>query len=136
MGAIQNLPVRLESITCASCGVEFAMPAHLLDQRRDNGGQVFCPSGHTNHWGKTLADRLKAQLAEKERDLVFQKSQREAETKRAEAATERALKAERKVQRAEAGVCTKCNRTFKQLAAHMKSKHAHEHAPTKKAARK
>ena len=37
----------LESMTCASCGVVFAIPEHMASERRQTGEVFYCPSGHT-----------------------------------------------------------------------------------------
>jgi hypothetical protein len=35
----------LETLTCASCGVLFAIPEHMAHKRRETGAVFFCPSG-------------------------------------------------------------------------------------------
>lgn len=123
MGALANLPTALESITCASCGVEFAMPRHLLNTRRDGAGQVFCPSGHTNHWAETKAQRLQRELDAKNTELERARVARvDAECVR-DRALARADKAERTLKRTKNGVCPCCKRSFTALRRHMATKH-------------
>lgn len=39
--------------SCCDCGVKFWMPANMLKQRMDNGGNFYCPNGHVLHFGET-----------------------------------------------------------------------------------
>lgn len=123
MSAVLSMTVRLESTTCATCGVEFAMPEHLIKQRRNNKGSVYCPSGHVSSWHESEAERLKKKLEATERDLAFQKSQREAAEAQGQRYAGRALKAEGSLKRAKNGVCPCCKRSFTALRRHMKTKH-------------
>lgn len=115
-----------EATTCCSCGVEFASP--VIVKRRDDGVWFYCPNGHQQHFTKTTASRLQEELhREKARREA---AERDAEWQRAQARNARTqeTKAKNKLKKIEtrvhAGVCPHCNRTFKQLAAHMKCKHA------------
>lgn len=119
MGACLNYAVSLESLTCPNCGCEFAAPDHLVDMKRKNKSDIFCPNGHAHGWyGPNATERelidTKARLAQVERDAAFKADQiRTLERK-----------AKKQTRRIHAGVCPHCNRTFAQLAAHMQSKHA------------
>lgn len=126
MGAVLQFTTSLESAgPCYSCGVEHAMPANLLRRFKEEQPPptFYCPNGHPQSYSKSEVRRLQEQIAAKEKDLAFQKSQREAETRRAEAATARALKSERKLQRVKGGVCPCCKRSFTALRRHMATKH-------------
>lgn len=124
-------------VSCASCGVVYAIPASFDRSAREwtgdrvdgRGWAICCPFGHTWHYvgGQTEAEKLRDRLAS-ERDragrLASQRDQLEASLRgtRANAArTRKELKAVKS--RVAAGVCPCCNRTFKQLAAHMKRQH-------------
>lgn len=109
------------------CGTPFAVPQDLLKAGTDGGHTIYCPHGHKCTWGDTEADRLR-----RERDRLKQDQARlEDETRlaniRAFEATERAKKAERAKKRIEkrtsAGTCPCCNRTFGNMAEHMKHQH-------------
>lgn len=68
-------------------------------------------------------DRLAQQIAQKDDEIrEIKKAWNEAELE----ARKNARKAKSLSDRAHAGVCPCCNRTFKQLAAHMKTKHPDE----------
>jgi uncharacterized protein with PIN domain len=119
MGACLNYSVSLVSETCIECGVEFAWPSDLRQQRMKNKKAFYCPNGHSQGWfgpNKTEQElsEAKARLAAAERDAAF----------KAEQIKTLERKAKRQTRRIHAGVCPHCNRTFEQLARHMKAKHA------------
>ncbi len=118
--------------TCCTCGMEFAMPADITQRRRDDHDWFYCPAGHQQHYmGETEASRLRRELAQVKRDAeansAYLNSRLAAEKASAHGAAVRMGLAQAKLRRAMkrvgAGVCPCCNRTFKQLAAHMKCKH-------------
>jgi uncharacterized C2H2 Zn-finger protein len=109
--------------TCCQCGVLFAMPEDLQRAlRKEHARSFYCPNGHSQHYiGKTeaqkqreRAERLKAQLTHTRDQLETAENRRRAE----KAAKTRVLN------RVKNGVCPHCKRTFKDLADHMKTKHA------------
>lgn len=108
--------------TCYSCGVEFASP--LIAKRRDDGESFYCPNGHQQHFTKTEATRLREELERVRRDLDWQKSQRQTVEKRLIAQRGLTTRAKNKLARVHKGVCPDCNRSFQNLAAHMKTKHS------------
>lgn len=110
----------LETTTCPNCGVLFAVPAHLIGEKRRTAGSLTCPNGHSLGWHETESDRLKRKLAEAER---------QRDDARAEAARKDRLLTAQKAQatkfknRVANGVCPCCNRTFVKLGRHMATKH-------------
>jgi crotonobetainyl-CoA:carnitine CoA-transferase CaiB-like acyl-CoA transferase len=121
-------------VTTCWCGMRHAVPSELYDfqwrQHRDGKPvtSVYCPLGHTHvPAGESEAEKLRRQLKwaqdrrNAERDLR-QHTERQLIAQRA-AATRARNQRDRIQQRAAAGVCPCCNRTFKQLARHMKAKH-------------
>jgi hypothetical protein len=126
--------LHLEQTDCCTCGVLFAMPTVLLQQRRQDGQHFYCPNGHPQVFRLSDADRLRAELdAERKRhentERLLRQAEKSAEWARDERdRTRRSLSATRgeltKVKnRVRAGVCPCCNRTFQALARHMKSQH-------------
>lgn len=122
--------------TCANCGCVWGFPRVLREQRLRDGQGFFCPNGHERHFTRGQSsedelrrerDLLKQQLAAKDDEINWQRKAKESA--REEAKHERARAngykghATRITKRAKAGVCPCCNRTFKQLAAHMALKH-------------
>lgn len=113
--------------TTCWCGTPFWLPQRLLESAHKAGHTIYCPHGHTLTWKETEADKLR-----RERDRLKQEQARLEDEKReawatANAQLERAQKAERKVKtmtkRAAAGTCPCCQRTFKNMAEHMKHQH-------------
>ena len=114
----------LKTLQCGTCGVHHAIPSERYNSSLKEGGYWFCPNGHERGFseGSTSA-KLKKEI-----------KRREWAESNAKAAQEEAAKAKRSLSaqkaantrlknRAKAGVCPCCNRTFKQLAAHMANKH-------------
>lgn len=117
------------------CGVLFAMTAEFVRERRKDHALWYCPNGHSQHYsGKNEEERLKAQLEEERRQrqraeqniAYWQDEAKEAgeraahERNRANGYKGHATRISRRVKH---GVCICCNRTFKDLAAHMATKH-------------
>lgn len=117
---------------CANCGVTFAIPEKMEKRLRNNHETFYCPSGHTNYFpSKSEAEKIKEQAEREKRNL-------EAQLKNAQESKEywnRQYKSMRQdaivlkgqktklVNRIKNGVCPCCNRTFKDLAEHMKKQH-------------
>jgi hypothetical protein len=126
---------RLTTETCGTCGILFAMDESFQKERLADKNWFYCPNGHQIAYaGKSEAEKLKAQLDEerRQRQRAEQRVAMEADYRRQaeeKAARERHRAngykghATRITKRAKAGVCPCCNRTFKQLAAHMANKH-------------
>jgi hypothetical protein len=110
--AIQH-QVTLESIDCCKCGVTFAFPSSLMRRLRASGESFFCPTGHSQHFTESEAERLRAMLDEANR----------SKTKLADDYAQLQRVNRRLVRRISAGVCPCCNRTFTNLARHMAAKH-------------
>lgn len=113
---------------CCNCGVQFAMTMSTYNhyQMHSSGSKrhtlsFFCPNGHQQHYqGKTEAQQLREQVEQERERTRF--AQRRLKS---EQGSHRATKGHltRAKTRSAAGTCLHCNRTFKQLARHMKSKH-------------
>lgn len=103
--------------SCCVCSVLFAFPERFERDRRRDHAYFYCPNGHQQHYTeKSDKDRLKearAEVAAAQTQVTHLTDQLEA-TKR---------DAKRAQQRAAAGVCPCCNRSFQQLRRHMASKH-------------
>jgi hypothetical protein len=117
------------------CGVPFGMPENWKEHYLNNHQRFFCPAGHGQSFpSKSREEQLAADLAEAQRKLTQEKCtivnlreslgrtqserDRQARLKR-----ENARKLKRICVRVSHGVCPCCNRTVKQMAAHMASKH-------------
>lgn|ERR1700674_2979292 len=110
-------------LTCCheDCGISFAVPNWWHRGKRESHAWFYCPNGHRQHFAKESdSERFR-----RERDNALQQRAR-LEQELVESQLE-AVKAQRKAKRLEkraaAGVCPCCNRTFSDMARHMKSKH-------------
>jgi len=126
MGAVQPAYRQdLETLVCGKCGIEFAVPAWWLAEHRKTHEGFSCPNGHGRVFSGPTPDEkriaeLEQQLAREKSEASWAKSQqRSAEIRRGKAEA----KAQRLEKRVACGVCPHCQRTFKQLAAHMKTQH-------------
>ena len=109
-----------EFITCYKCGIYFGLPDHYLKCRREDKADFWCPNGHQQAFTESTADKLR-----RERDRLQQQMARVEEE--ASLARLRAEKAERATKRLKkrtaAGTCPCCQRTFSNMAEHMKHQH-------------
>lgn len=112
---------------CPTCGVRFAMPLNMLRTLRETKGTFYCPSGHEQSFAESTSTRLKREL-ELERK---RREQAEDLAKRRDEANQQLYKTKQQAlgklkalkQRAANGVCPCCQRSFTQLARHMRTKH-------------
>lgn len=97
---------------------------HLEAHKRSSTVDIYCPVGHTPSWRTSTAEqetrKAKAEATALRAKLDQTKARLEHE-KRSHAATKGTLTKTRK--RISNGVCPCCNRTFSNLADHMRSKH-------------
>lgn len=114
--------IKMRTTTCRSCGVIHSYPEVLWEEKEESGGYIFCPNGH--QWG-FREGKKERDAVRRERDLLRQQAARyEDELREANARADKAqAEAKRVITRTGAGVCPCCNRSFTQLARHMKSKH-------------
>lgn len=117
------------TIKCCQCGEEFGLQQATHDTLRRSSANFHCPFGHKQHFPQGPSeedklrrerDRLKQQMAYKDDQIREARERADKERNRANGYKGHAT---RITKRAKAGVCPCCNRTFKQLAAHMASKH-------------
>lgn len=112
---------------CSECGVLYALEGQYDTRKSSESGRWCCPNGHWQMYSESALQRsekaakraqeLLEMERERNRNLHDQKDR--IDRQRA-AAWGQVTKLKR---RAAHGVCPCCNRTFKQLAAHMKDKH-------------
>jgi hypothetical protein len=109
-------------IICYKCGIEFHVPDFWQQKRVDDHETFWCPNGHNQAYtGKSKAEKLRDEL-EQERQRSLSVREQLAVTLREKEKLQKTF--DRHKRRSAAGVCPCCNRTVKQLAAHMASKHA------------
>ena len=127
-----------ESIICCKCKVHFCVETHVKSVLLQSSQIFYCPYGHQQHFKsndelndeaklRQERDRLRQQLAEKDDEIIAanravarEREKRDHEKRRVAAARGQVTRLKN---RAAAGVCPCCNRTFQNLATHMQKQH-------------
>jgi len=114
--------------SCFTCGCLFGMTVDFKNNRNRNKDTFYCPAGHAQHYtgksDKELRREAEARASAAE-DQALAAKRELARVKR-----ENAAETKRLAQRSRGGVCPCCDRSFVQLARHMKTKHPEHGAPT------
>jgi hypothetical protein len=119
----------LTVVDCCNCGILFGVPQDLDKRNRANHRSTFwCPNGHEQHYsGPTEAQKLRDELARTERQRDCARASADAGWDQARAAERSASAYKGRVtrlkNRAAAGVCPCCTRSFENLHRHMESQH-------------
>ena len=111
----------LQTTTCW-CGIHLAVPENLYRVAHDEGKSIYCPLGHLFGWSETYKTKF-----EREQKRVKATKDLLAQEERSHAATRGQIT--KLKNRVHAGVCPCCNRTFQNVARHMKTKHPDYVAP-------
>jgi hypothetical protein len=120
MGLPKAVEIVMSDMTCGECGILFSVPEVWRAEKQGDGSGWFCPNGHSRVYRESDAAKAKRELeAEKQRHRETLSRLNEAQIEKAKVEA----KAARLVKRTKHGTCPCCNRTFAQLAKHMKSKH-------------
>jgi hypothetical protein len=107
----------LTTETCYSCGVLFAMEEDYRQELLQTKRTFYCPNGHgQNYVGKSNEQRRR------EAEQARASAEEEARIARIEAAAAK-KELRRLKQRANAGACPYCKRSFVQLTRHIHTKH-------------
>ena len=115
--------IGLETTTCITCGVVYAMPEKLLDFHRLHGNTHYCPNGHGQVFCEPEVEVLNRKLrAAQDRTNQLEYQLNGALTDIAEKKKE-LRRVKRKVN---AGLCPYCRRHFTNLERHVHSKHPEE----------
>lgn len=119
----------LAELQCGTCGVWHAIPAKMHETFIEEGGFWFCPNGHQRGYRegrhekeaiRRERDLLKQKVAQKDDEIKHQRELKEAALRQVAASRGQVTKLRN---RTGAGTCPCCNRTFRQMALHMKNKH-------------
>lgn len=107
---------------CGQCGQEYGLLDDTMAMLRRSGQTFYCPWGHARHFAAVPSSEDKLR---QEHDRLKQENARLADEARAAERRASAAKGQvtRLKNRAAAGVCPCCNRTFAQLQRHMAAKH-------------
>lgn len=109
---------------CIQCGVPIVMPAARERALKESHADFYCVNGHPQRWPQETELEKTRKLLESERRWRELAQKGEAAANKAAVAARAAL--EKSKNRAAAGLCSCCNRTFQNLARHMKTKHPAE----------
>ncbi len=119
--------VWMETICCYKCGVPFAVPDNLKQHFLDSQDNFYCPNGHSQAYVTSTEQRLRKKLNEQEannerlKNLLASKNETIGALERQKSAIKgQVTKIKNRVSN---GVCPCCNRTFTNLANHMKHQH-------------
>lgn len=109
--------ISYDNENCITCGIVFWIPAAFKRRKVSDKTTFYCPSGHAmSYTGESDAVKLERMRVELESSRARASELWDQQQKLATA--NRKLR-----KRAKNGVCPCCKRTFKELAAHMISKH-------------
>jgi hypothetical protein len=121
----------LVSEVCFKCGIQFAMPEDFKRALLRDKSNFYCPNGHEQHYLGETAEQKRIKALEAE--LKGEKESREwaeNQTRAARIARTKAENARKRLEtRVACGVCPHCQRTVKQLAAHIRTKHPEQVPP-------
>lgn len=122
-----NFTETLTIKTCPVCSIRYAAPESMFVRIKERGGEWHCPNGHTLVFNETEVQRLTKALESEKRSSEC-KDNRIKSLNNSLANTENRLRATKAAKtrmknRIAAGVCSCCNRTFQNLASHMKGQH-------------
>lgn len=118
-------------MTCGDCGVVWGMNRAFYEGAKQAGPNQrwSCPNGHWRNFVhgpssedllRKERDTLRQQVAQRDDEIARQRERSEGAERRASAARGQVTRLKN---RAAAGVCPCCNRTFANLAKHMAGKH-------------
>ena len=105
---------KLFTTNCPACGVEFALPKIMYDNAYEHGKSFYCPNGHFIGWN----------IGGLEKKLEEERRNRQRAEQRNAMLQDEIAELTRQSKRVTNGVCPHCNRTFKDLQRHMKTKHS------------
>jgi hypothetical protein len=104
-------------VTDCWCGIHLAVPANLLRWAKNNSSHaIFCPLGHEFVFSDDFKTKYERERKRAQANLDLLHAE-----ERSHIATRGHLTRTKK--RVAAGVCPCCNRTFQNLARHMKGQH-------------
>lgn len=126
-GQAVNLWDTFETITCFKCGITFAVPASVRRRWLDSGDSFYCPNGHSQHYTESTVEKQKKEIERLRKEKEWAEQAKYNALDQADHAERRAsamkgvnTKIKKRIGN---GVCPCCNRTFKNLASHMETKH-------------
>lgn len=121
MGALLAFQQTQAVVNCYNCGITFSVPQDFQLSRRDDHKNFYCPNGHEQAYlGKSEAEKLREQLAMRDRQLAAESERAATNFRLREKAEAEARKLKKRIS---GGACPCCKRSFVALAKHIKTKH-------------
>lgn len=120
--------VTITTLNCWKCACVFGINEATREARVEDHEAFYCTNGHANYYNGETAKQRAEKAAQRAQELLAQERERTTELRERVARKERQLSAAagritRIKNRVAAGVCPCCNRTFENLARHMKGQH-------------
>jgi hypothetical protein len=120
--------ITMETEICCNCGIPFAIPSDFRSNLlNDSDKWFYCPNGHRQHYSESRETKLRkeaeAALHKKEEELSRMHNRLLSETIERQKQEKLVKKGQRDLKRLNNGVCSCCNRTFSNLAKHIKTQH-------------
>lgn len=109
-----TIEVNLRAVECANCGVVFGITHRFMENRKIDHQGFMCPIGHSNVYN----DKNPTEKALE--DLARERAAHDQTKAELNDTSKNLKKINRRISN---GICPCCNRTFKNLQSHMKSKH-------------
>lgn len=117
----------LQAIECGVCGIPFAFPTDLVEKRKADGKDFYCPNGHCIAYGDTEVQRLRRKVKQQEAETARAKNRAEHWESQATTAEYRRRAARGQLtklkKRIAAGDCPCCHEHFPDLEKHMADEH-------------
>jgi len=114
------IEVTLVQENCCVCGIVFGIPKRVLETRKQDGTEFYCPNGHQLVYQETTVQKLEKQLNKTREQLRREEVARESAENRLRTTKGVVTKLKKRIAN---GVCPCCNRHFDNLQGHMETKH-------------
>lgn len=129
-----GLTIDFTAHECCNCAIPFYIPSVLDKQLRESKASFYCPHGHPQVYRESTSDQLRRENERKNAEanrlqIELNSAQQDKESykrlyrQKSTVAKGLGTKLKNVNRRVTNGVCPCCNRTFQDLASHMKSKH-------------
>lgn len=116
-----SVTATLEPVSCFHCGTWFGIDSHLRAELLRTHRTFYCPSGHTQHYtGEPEEKVLKRWLESRDAEIASLRDQREHLKNSNRTVRGHLTRVKKRIGN---GVCPCCQRTFENVARHMKSEH-------------